>query len=197
MLKQLSVLGVAVGLALTCQSASADKPFSIYPFEIPTQYQSTLKDYREDWTRLSGFEYSGLHWKQFMVVYINREAKVYANNYREKLRYMEELEELDEDEITEPSYQTYSEGTVVLKENFTAENGSPGQPISVTMMVKRKAGFDAKHGDWEYIQFGPKGDIVVSGKASDPAVNALCANCHVNIKERDFIFTSFYSQRPQ
>lgn len=196
MRKQLSALGLAVGLAFTCQSAFADKPFSNYPFKVPARYQSIIDDYRETWTRLSGFEYSGLHWKQFMVVYINREAKVYANNYREKLRYMEELEEYDEDEdeVQTPDYKLYTPGTIVLKENFTVKNGAPGLPVSVTMMIKHKPGYDPKHGDWEYAQFDPDGNITVSGKHTDPAVDALCSSCHVNIKERDYIFTSFYTK---
>jgi hypothetical protein len=192
-LKLLTWCGIAMGLAFSCQSADANKPFSIYPFKVPEKYQATLNDYRTDWTRLSGFQYSGLHWKQFIVIYINQDEKIYANNYRENLRYYEELEELDEDELVEPRYKKYSPGTIVLKENFAVENGSPGLPISVTMMIKREKAFDTKHGDWEYVQFDPQGNIAISGKASDPAVNAVCSSCHVNIEERDFIFTNFYT----
>lgn len=194
MLKQLSILGIAVGIVLSAHSSFATEPFSVYPFKIPERYQKALDNYRAQWTRVSGFEYSGLHWKQFMVVYINREAKIYANNYREKLRYIEELEELDEDEVTASRYKNYSPGTMLLKENFSVTNGSPGKPISITMMIKHDPGYDTKNGDWEYVQFDPKGNVTVAGKADDPAVYALCANCHVNIKERDYIFTSFYTQ---
>ena len=39
----------------------------------------------------------------------------------------------------------------------------PGLPVSVTMMIKHKPGYDPKHGDWEYAQFDPDGNITVSG----------------------------------
>lgn len=180
------------GVALVC-SAEAD-PFGIYPFQLPEKYQSELKDYRTQWDRLTGFEHSGLHWQQFIAVFINKDAGVYENNYSEYLRYYQDSEE-DEDEAEEPAFKPYSPGTIVLKENFDASSGTPHVPLSVTMMIKREPGYDSASGDWQYVQFDKSGKIILDGNAQDDVVNSTCAACHSNISDRDYVFANFYSKR--
>lgn len=188
-IRSIAVIPLAM---FTSQGYAAD-PFSIYPFEVPTKYAKDLKDYRTNWKRLTGFEYSGLHWQQFVVIYINKDAQIYSDNFKEYVKYYQDLDEYDEDELTVPEFKHYSEGTIVLKENFGADNGSPDVPLSVTMMIKREAGYDTENGDWEYVQFTPAGKVTLSGNSSNKAISAACSNCHINIAERDYIFTNFYS----
>lgn len=184
---------LVIALSMTSYLGFAKDPFSIYPFEIPEKYSEDLHDYRTDWTRLTGFEYSGLHWQQFIAIYINREADVYTYNFNQYIRYYQDLEEYDEDEISEPIFKKYTPGTIILKENFAAKNGSPDTPLTITMMIKHAPGYDPQNGDWEYVQSTSSGEIILSGNEQDPAVKTACANCHINIAERDYIFTNFYS----
>ncbi len=140
-------------------------PRSIKMFDVPPAYADSLGDYRKRWERLTGFEYSGLHWNQFIMVY--------TNNL--------------------PRYQPYPVGTVVLKENFLAEGGKPTQATTVTAMIKQSPGYAPQAGDWEYLQFDAAGRIIVAGRGDDPAIRALCADCHNNMAERDYIFSQIYS----
>jgi len=183
-------------LAATSATAALANPYSVYPFQVPEQYEELLKDYRTDWHRLTGFEHSGLHWQQFISIFINKDQQVYENNYKEYLRYYQDADEYeDEDEIPEPKFMKYSEGTIVLKENYSSNAGVPDIALSVTMMIKREAGYDTQHGDWQYVQFSKGGTMIMSGKADDPVIKASCSSCHINIADRDYIFANFFSKR--
>jgi len=190
-LKYFFVLAVLAGCSPT--SMAQGDPFNVYPFKIPEVYQQALAGYRTGWQRVTGFEHSGLHWQQFIAVYINQGANVYANNYAEYLRLYQDADEDETDELT-PAFKTYQPGTIVLKENFGASNGSPDTPLTITMMLKREPGYDPQYGDWQYVQFDKNAEIILSGKAQDPMVKPMCGNCHMNIAERDYIFANFYSK---
>lgn len=181
----------------TSHSKDISSPFSVQPFEIPEQFQDRLKDYRNTWPRMTGFEYSGLHWNQFIVVYLNKGADAYRNNYAEYLRFYQDFDEddyEDEDDIPEPSFESYPVGTVVLKENFIAAGGAPNTPVSVTMMLKHEPGYDAAGGNWEYVQFDATGNVILRGNSQDDNINQACASCHINISDRDYIFANFFSK---
>lgn len=173
------------------------------PFEIPEQWKSTLDDYRNKWIRLTDLEFSGLHWNQGIVVYINQSHKTFVNNYVE---YLKILEGLDEDEDCDPGerylededecisvFRFFPKGTIVLKENYLLHEGVPQQPLTVTMMAKEANDDENPENNWKYIQFDKDGKILISGKASDPAVQSNCAECHQNMMDRDYIFSTFYS----
>ncbi|MEN8822645.1 MAG: cytochrome P460 family protein [Abyssibacter sp.] len=164
-------------------------PRSIKMFDVPPAYADSLGDYRKRWERLTGFEYSGLHWNQFIMVYTSLGGPVYQNNYLAFMRWYEDPDEPD----NLPRYQPYPVGTVVLKENFLAEGGKPTQATTVTAMIKQSPGYAPQAGDWEYLQFDAAGRIIVAGRGDDPAIRALCADCHNNMAERDYIFSQIYS----
>ncbi|MCG7547601.1 cytochrome P460 family protein [Pseudoalteromonas sp. Of7M-16] len=187
---------LCVLLSLHSFTVSAD-PFNVYPFKVPDKYKAALKNYRTKWHRMTGFEHSGLHWQQFIVVFLNQDAKVYEQNYLEYLRYYQDYdeEEEDEDEIAEPNFKVYSPGTIVLKENFSSVSGAPHDALTITMMIKREKGYSKGFGDWEYVQFDKEGNIVLAGKGSEPMIKQMCSNCHASIEERDFIFANFYSRK--
>ncbi|WP_081310425.1 cytochrome P460 family protein [Pseudoalteromonas luteoviolacea] len=179
----------------TVDTAGAD-PFKVYPFKIPEKYQEALKDYRTSWHRVTGFEHSGLHWQQFIVVFLNKDVRAYENNYLEYLRYYQDYdEEEEEEELADPKFRMYKPGTIVLKENFSSQSGAPHDALTITMMLKREKGYSKGYGDWEYVQFDKLGNIILAGKGSEPAIKHTCSNCHASIAERDFIFANFYSKK--
>lgn len=186
---------VGASYGVFADNDSTTSPFSVYPFEIPEEYAEELKGYRTNWTRVSGFEHSGLHWQQFIAIFVNKDADVYKNNYREYLRYYQDYDEdEDEEEVEEPAFKAYSPGTIILKENYSSDKGIPHSAISVTMMIKHEPGYDSENGDWEYVQFATNGDLILVGNAQDETIKQVCANCHINIADRDYIFANFFAK---
>ncbi|WP_199611673.1 cytochrome P460 family protein [Flocculibacter collagenilyticus] len=193
-MRKLILVVIVVLFAMTFISAA--NPFGIYPFKIPKEYEQQLKDYRTSWQRMSGFEYSGLHWQQFITIFVKGSTKTYENNYMEYLQFYQDYDEdEDEEDVEKPKFMKYEPGSIVLKENFSAASGTPNDAISVTMMIKHKPGYSPEYGDWEYVQFSKEGQIMLAGKASDPVIMQTCANCHNNVADRDYIFANFYSRK--
>ena len=189
---------VALGLHAALFSASAiggsgsdpHNPFSFYPFALPQAQADYFQGYREQWSRLTGFEYSGLHWKQFIAIFSNTGEAVFRHNYRTRLA---EIEADEEEEDFEGAFKAYAPGTILLKENYTSHLGKPSDPLTLTIMIKRASGYDPKRGDWEYLQTSVDGAIIVHGNSQNSTIEKACAECHNNVSERDYIFSSFYN----
>lgn len=164
-------------------------PYQVKMFNAPQGEEFAFDNYRMNWTRMTGFEFSGLHWNQFITVYVRGGESVYQNNYLQYITWYEDPDEFEEP----PKYQKYPINTVVLKENFQAKDGKPHAPLTVTAMIKRNSNFDPENGNWEYLQFDPKGKIILRGKASDPTIQTQCAHCHSHIADRDYIFSQIFS----
>ena len=81
----------------------------------------------------------------------------------------------------------YPVGAVIVKQKsihgYTDNDGKRvyEADTGVGGMVKRSAGYDPKHGDWEYFYFE---DIkkVESGRIS------TCVQCHASAKDKDYVF---------
>jgi len=175
-------------------------PFDVLPFELPKADSDLYKDYRKNWSRLTGFEYSGLHWKQFVAIFANKGADIYRENYLAYLSIYRDDDDEDEDEEysedeSPDAFKEYELGTIFLKENYQASNGKPGEPLSLTMMIKREAGFDSNGGDWEYLQTDVMGDVIMQGDSNNPMIQSSCSNCHANMAERDYIFSTFLTTK--
>ena len=170
------------------QAEVQGEPYISTEFSIPDQYKSLITGYPNQWIRLTGYEYSAIHWKQFIIVYTNLADDVYANNHLEFMRIFDE--DLDDDEV---EFQEYPVGTILLKESFINTNSKPGNPLLLSGMIKHEKNYDPDFGDWEYFQSTNDGTIIVSGNSKNPGVNAMCINCHVNIPEKDFVYSSNYS----
>ena len=164
------------------------------PFRVPEKFQDLLNNYRRNWTRLTKLEFSGLHWKGGIVVYINKNYKTFLRNYIGFLKIQEDLLEDDEDE--EDLFSVYPVGTIVLKENYLLEKSIPTRVSTVTVMIKRPKGYDPEMGDWEFLQFDQQGKILLSGNSKDAVVQATCAFCHKEMESRDYIFSTFFRPRP-
>lgn len=176
-------------IVLSPLTLNGDEPYQVDLFELPDSHQSQLQNYRQKWARLTGFEYSGLHWNQFISVYTDKGSDTYQHNY---LQYITWYEDPDEFEGT-PNYKDYPVGAVVLKENFAVEDGKPGESLSVTAMIKHAPGFDEANGNWEYLQFDAQGNILLRGNSRDENVEKNCASCHRHVADRDYIFSQVFS----
>lgn len=192
---KLTLAAISAAFVLFSANAAAQdgaentSPYTLKMFDIPLIAPVVPQNYRSAWSRLSGFEYSGLHWDQFIILYSNIGYDNYKENY---LEYVTWFEDPDDDENL-PEYKAYPEGTVMLKENFSKNNGRPDAPISITAMIKRAAGYDSSNGDWEYLEFDPNGSVLLQGKANDPEVAQRCASCHQSVANRDYIFSHVFS----
>lgn len=188
----LSSTGIAVA-----QIKSPQPPFDIEQFKPSSDNKTLYGDYRRKWNRLSGFELSSLHWNQFVAVFINQSEDVYRNNYIEYLRTsQDDWDDEDEDEEeteTVSKFKPYPVGTIVVKEGFDSSQGKPGEALFISIMKKREKGFDTANGDWEYMQFDPRGKTMLKGKATKANVQAQCAGCHLNVADRDYVFSTFYT----
>lgn len=183
-----------IALSVNAKHTEVSIPYQTSDFVIPEQYKSRVVDYPQSWQRLSGYEYSALHWEQFVVIFINKNQDVYAGNYLEFIRIYEEDLDPEEDEIF---FKKYPVGTVILKESFLNSNSRPTKALLLSGMIKREKGYDSKFGDWEYFQSNNDGKIIASGNSKDKLISTTCIDCHSNIEDKDFIFATHYSMKAQ
>ena len=171
------------------------------PWKAPSQYADLVVDYRKSWAKLSGLEFSGLHWRQKVVIYVNKEPERYVKNYLEYVRLyvnqdIDDAPEEEEEGQEERRFEPYSPGTVFLKENYLAPDSAPGKALTITAMIKREKGYDAKSNDWQFLQWDTEGHILFDGNTGDAPTSAMCIKCHANMAERDFVFSTFCSRVP-
>jgi hypothetical protein len=97
--------------------------------------------------------------------------------------------------MNEPAAQVFSRGddaypvgSVIVKQKriFGYYDQKTGQTVSsadngVGGMVKRAAGYDSAHGDWEYFYFEQVSNIQ-SGRIQS------CVQCHEGAKDKDYVF---------
>jgi hypothetical protein len=73
-------------------------------------------------------------------------------------------------------------GAVIVKEKLLDEKAA--QPVAYAAMIKREAGYDPEHGDWEYL-YHPSGGNVERGKLES------CIACHAGQAKQDYLFRSY------
>lgn len=73
-------------------------------------------------------------------------------------------------------------GTIIVKESYPDAGGSKGDLSTLTVMVKREAGYDADNGDWEWVMLGPDMGIRTQGAL------ASCYQCHAVAADTDYSF---------
>lgn len=163
-------------------------PYLQTPFTVPKNLSIT--DYRKSYRKVSAIDFSALHWNHFVSIFVTKDgAKPYRKNF---LEYLTVIEMEEEDEEYEPTFLPYPVGTVFVKEHFISKDGQPGPATQLSVMKKHAPGYDAAGGNWEYIQLTAAGKIVVQGHSQDPVVDSMCAQCHSNIADRDYIFSLNY-----
>lgn len=196
----LTLLSLLAGLWFATPALAKDplqNPFGITQFKASKENKALYGKYRKRWQRMTGFELSSLHWNQFVAVFINQSPEVYRANYVEYLRTsQDDYDDWDEDEeegTPTNNFKSYPVGTIVAKEGFTSHEGKPGLPTFLVLMKKHPKGYDDANGNWEYLKFAPDGQELLKGSAKDPRVMAECAGCHINVADRDYIFSTFLS----
>lgn len=111
---------------------------------------------------------SGPHANTTIVIYMNDQA---ANAFR-------------------TNSATYPVGAIIVKQKmifgYTDTTGQSvhGGTTGVGGMIKRPAGYDPQHGDWEYFYFEDVAKIE-SGRI------ASCVQCHESAKSKDYVFGSW------
>jgi hypothetical protein len=73
---------------------------------------------------------------------------------------------------------------------FVNEKTVSGKIDAIGVMVRRAAGFDAAHGDWEYFFASQWGDFR-SGRLDD------CIACHRQAKSPDYVFYPGAKPKPE
>lgn len=167
------------------------------PYQISEKYKNTFGEYRK-WIQLSHFKLSGLHWNNRISTYINKNEKIFVNNYLTQSS-IEENQDCDfidtyteNENECEYTFQTYPIGTIIIKENYLHGDGIPTQPLTLTAMIKKENNQKNSVNNWEYIQLAVDGKLILAGTAKDPLVKQICATCHMNMAHRDYIFSTFY-----
>ncbi|MCL1067944.1 cytochrome P460 family protein [Shewanella olleyana] len=188
-LLSIGVLIIFPVLFIQAKTSNSGSPYQINIFGFDHTLVPQSENYQSNWRRLTGFEHSGLHWEQFVVIYTNKGEQVYRHNFLQYSAWFDD----PEDEDNQPIYKMYPTGTTFIKENYHMKQGKPSDAESITVMIKRQIGFNPAGGDWEYMQFSKNGEQIIKGKGSDKLVQQKCASCHENVSERDFIFSNFYS----
>jgi hypothetical protein len=72
-------------------------------------------------------------------------------------------------------------GATIVKEKWPGENAK--QPIAYAAMIKRPPGYDAKHGNWEYVYAELDGK-----RRMERGRIASCIACHQGAAKRDYVF---------
>jgi hypothetical protein len=84
---------------------------------------------------------------------------------------------------------SFPEGSVIVKEKLPTPDST--KPELLTVMIKRRAGYDPKKGDWEYLVTDGVGKKVYErGKINN------CQRCHVTQSASDYVFRP-YVKLPQ
>jgi hypothetical protein len=146
-------------------------------------------DYRQRWRALTKLAFSGMHWNQSVVVYSNAPDDTYQHNQNTWWE-QEQNSGWSSNEDQAAPFHTYARGTVLVKEGFNVDAKGRHMPTFLAVMVKREGGFDPEHGDWEYLQSTPQGQVMLRGSFSSAPVRAACGECHSNVAERDYVFST-------
>jgi hypothetical protein len=72
-------------------------------------------------------------------------------------------------------------GFIIAMAGYDTTDGQ--RPTGITVMAKMPPGYDPAHGDWYFAVFDPEGESATLGGKLAP-----CAGCHVDARDRDFLF---------
>jgi len=79
---------------------------------------------------------------------------------------------------------TYPRGAVIVKSKLTREKN--GDPVLFTTMRKREAGYDPRHGDWEYaVLDGRSKRVLARGRIES------CISCHRKYASTDYVTRAY------
>ncbi|PCJ62883.1 MAG: hypothetical protein COA79_01790 [Planctomycetota bacterium] len=160
-------------------------------FKFPEKLKKRFGNYRKNWHRLTDYEFSGLHWQQMVVIYVNKNPEIYSANYKQFSKfYLSDDEDVDEIE-DEPTFENYPEGTIFLKEHYFVKKNMPSDQGTIAIMEKMPVGYDSKNGNWRYSWINSSsGTVLMKGKSGAIGLQKACIECHQNIPDRDYVFST-------
>jgi hypothetical protein len=82
-------------------------------------------------------------------------------------------------------------GAAIVKEKLVRDSDGTLTLVARGVMIKRDAGFDAAHGDWEFAYWEPS-----AGLLAGPAESKHCGDCHAAAQATDFVFFDQAWRRP-
>ncbi len=77
-------------------------------------------------------------------------------------------------------------GGTIVKEKLS-KSGEKQKLLAYGAMIKREKGYDADHGDWEYVY----ADLSGATPKIERGMIKTCIQCHQIAKERDYLFRTY------
>jgi hypothetical protein len=109
--------------------------------------------------------------------------KISENPHRDKFINVY-VNSVGKDEMLTKKNPKFPVGTVVVKEKL--ENPDSPSPELLTVMIKRKKGFNPEVGDWEFMTLnGDASEVTSRGKLAN------CQACHLNYERNDFVTRTY------
>lgn len=105
------------------------------------------------------------------------------NNFHQTIFGAVYLNDIARSTLTQSKPLIYPEGAVIVREKLESEAASPEV---LTVMIKRKKGFNPEANDWEF--------LLVSGDATKirkREKTGSCQSCHKSVSAKDFVFDSY------
>jgi len=90
--------------------------------------------------------------------------------------------------LTSQAKGAFPVGAVIVKEKYAGPHAEPADVVALGLMIKRAAGFDAAHGDWDYAYYEPALGIIQNTEQT-----AYCAKCHAAAAATDFVYVDGFS----
>jgi len=81
---------------------------------------------------------------------------------------------------SEPPAQ-FPAGSIIVREKLIQKDDE--RPSMLTVMIKRKPGFNKTANDWEFLAVEGDGSKVIERQKK-----GSCLDCHVSQRERDFVY---------
>jgi len=133
----------------------------------------------------SGDAFSGyLNWSKVNQVTITGDDTGVLGAAHERAKGFREIyvNDIGKSTAYRESDYPYPVGSVIIKESYSADDGAKGILKSITIMVKREAGYDPDNGDWEYAMTDENLKVSRQGKIN------MCISCHSVMSDKDFTF---------
>jgi len=99
-------------------------------------------------------------------------------------RYLQDwANPLAEQGIATRGVPAFPVGAVIVKEKYAGPQAAEADLVAIGLMIKREAGFDSAHGDWDYAYYEPALGVVQTAEQT-----AYCSKCHAGAAATDFVY---------
>ena len=177
MSRYLVVLSLFVSALVGCQFASDAPPTNKKSADAPTIDESGTIDYA-GWPQLTK-EPVRIAPQAFRFCVATPRQQKLGPHFAPAIRLY--ANDVAADHLREERTGPLPVGATIVKEKWWNEKAE--RPDAYAAMIKREAGYDPDHGDWEYlyVSLGEK-EKVERGKIES------CIACHARAAEKDYLF---------